>query len=197
MAVQFFFKIFFQWGGGGCCGEMFLRNICYSNGTLTEAIRRHMVKTLNLNTLRNIVRNYTCKSVIVIKLRFHNDMARHIVKEQNTRKYINNNFTRTIHMASQIMDVLKTRHNSSTLRKSYGLANTRGDIFQTPIPPLIKNGLTIFNAQGIWAKRGKPCAMHIFREVWNLCAFLMGSKRMKGHQPHQDCVIVLSVEKNS
>lgn len=69
--------------------------------------------------------------------------------------------------------------------------------FRPPFPPLIKNGLTIFNAWGIWAKRGKPCAMHIFREVWNLCAFLMGSKRMTGHQPHQDCVIVLSVEKNS
>lgn len=105
---------------------MFLLNFCFSNGTLTEAIRRHMAKTLNLNTLRNIVRSYTCKSVIVIKLGFHNDMARHIVKEQNTRKHINNNFAGTIHMAPQIMD---------TLRKSYGLANTRGDIFQTPIPP--------------------------------------------------------------
>lgn len=69
--------------------------------------------------------------------------------------------------------------------------------FRPPFPPLIKKGLTIFNAWGIWAKRGKPYAMHIFREVWNLCAFLMGSKRMTGHQPHQDCVIVLSVEKNS
>lgn len=121
------------WGGGG--EEMFLLNFCFSNGTLTEAIRRHMAKTLNPNTLRNIVRSYTCKSVIVIKLGFHNDMARHIVKEQNTRKHINNNFAGTIHMAPQIMDVLKTRHNSATLRKSYGLANTRGDIFQTPIPP--------------------------------------------------------------
>lgn len=114
---------------------MFLLNFCFSNGTLTEAIRRHMAKTLNLNTLKNIVRSYTCKSVIVIKLGFHNDMACHIVKEQNTRKHINNNFARTIHMAPQIMDVLKTRRNSATLRKSYGLANTRGDIFQTPISP--------------------------------------------------------------
>lgn len=70
----------FNFEGGGGEG-MFFFVFCFFNGIFIEVIRRYMVKILNFNILRNIVRSYICKSVIVIKFGFYNDMVCYIVKE--------------------------------------------------------------------------------------------------------------------